>query len=269
MFEYDEAPHDAHSRPADLQLDTLDWVRAKLGLAPDERQADVLRANTRRAILNCCRQWGKSTVIAAKAVELSVRNPGSLTLVVGPGERQSSEFVRKAETFTARLGIRPRGDGFNATSLAYPNGSRMVGLPASEATIRGFSAVSLLVIDEASKVSDDLYLALRPMLAVSNGALWIMSTPWGRHGFFYDTWTRGGDHWLRIKATGPECPRIRAEFLAEERIVMGDRIFRREYLCEFDDLQAAVFDSELIARAVTTDVKPLVLPPFNPQGRLL
>jgi hypothetical protein len=38
-----------------------------------------------------------------------------------------------------------------------------------EDTIRGFSAVSMLVIDEASRVSDEMYEALRPMLAVGDG----------------------------------------------------------------------------------------------------
>jgi len=54
-----------------------------------------------------------------------------------------------------------------------------VGLPGSEATIRGFSAVALLRVDQAARVSDDLYVAIRPMLAVSGGKLWLMSTPSG------------------------------------------------------------------------------------------
>jgi hypothetical protein len=75
------------------------------------------------------------------------------------------------------LGIRPRGDGDNEVSLLLPNGSRIVGLPGTEATVRGFSAVSLLVIDEAARVMDAMYKGLRPMLAVGEGDLWMMSTP--------------------------------------------------------------------------------------------
>jgi hypothetical protein len=79
-------------------------------------------------------------------------------------------------------------DGHNTTSLLFPNGSRIVGLPGTEATVRGFSAVSLLLIDEASRVPDEIYKALRPTLAVGNGDLWLMSTPHGQRGFFYETW---------------------------------------------------------------------------------
>src|ERR1035437_11088243 len=92
-------------------------------------------------------------------------------------------------------------------SLVMPNGSRIVGLPGTEPTIRGFSAVSLLLVDEASRVSDEAYLAVRPALATSDGALWLMSTPWGKRGFFYEAGTNGGPEWERILAPATECAR--------------------------------------------------------------
>jgi hypothetical protein len=157
---------------------------ARLGIEFDPVQARVFESRARRGILNCTRQWGKSTVTAAKAVHEAWSNPGSLTLVVTPTERQSGEFVRKAAGFVQRLGIKPKGDGDNHISLKFPNDARIVGLPGTEATVRGFSAVSLLLIDEASRVEDDLYMAIRPMLAVSDGALWLIGTPYGQRGFF-------------------------------------------------------------------------------------
>jgi hypothetical protein len=140
--------------------DAADWVREKLGFCPDEALEQVLASRSHRGILNCTRQWGKSTVTAAKAVHQAYTEGGSLTLVVSPSARQSGEFVRKAEGFAQRLGIRPKSDGENEMSLEFPNGSRIIGLPGNEATIRGFSAVSLLLVDEASRVSDDLYMAI-------------------------------------------------------------------------------------------------------------
>ena len=90
-----------------------------------------------------------------------------------------------------RLGIAPRGDGDNEISLLFPNGSRIVGLPGTESTVRGFSAVSLMLIDEAARVSES-YMAVRPMLAVGDGDLWLMSTPFGKRGFFWEAWEKGG-----------------------------------------------------------------------------
>jgi hypothetical protein len=238
-------------------IDPVIFTEQHLGITPDATQRLVLDPTPRRGILNCSRQWGKSTLTAVKAVHNALYAEGSLTLVVSPTERQSGEFVRKAEHFVRRLGLRVRGDGDNAISLLLPNGSRIVGLPGTEATIRGFSAVSLLLIDEAARVSDDLYKAVRPMIAVGGGALWLMSTPFGQRGFFYETWSGGNTGWLRIKATGPECERIPKSFLDEERQELGDRWFRQEYLCEFVASEDLLFDMDLV-RARFTDCEPLL-----------
>jgi hypothetical protein len=231
--------------------DCSGWVEKRLGFVPDAVQARVLDTQTRRGMLNCTRQWGKSTLTAAKAVHHAFTQAGSLVIVVSPSSRQSSEFVRKASGFIEKLGIRVKGDGDNEISLELPNRSRIIGLPGSEATIRGFSAVSLLLVDEAARVSDDLYMAIRPMLAVSGGELWLMSTPFGKRGFFWETWERGGKEWQRIRVTAAECPRIPAAFLREERKTLGDRWFRQEYGCEFMDAMSGVFDLDLVERAMS------------------
>jgi len=239
--------------------DAAEWARTELGFAADEAQAEVLRSTKKRGLLNCTRQWGKSTVTAAKAIHQAVHFPESLTLVVSPSARQSGEFLRKATGFARKLGIKPKGDGDNEISLELPNRSRIVGLPGSEATVRGFSAVSLLLVDEAARVSDELYLALRPMLAVSDGALWLMSTPFGKRGFFYEAWANGGPDWARVQAAATECPRIGRRFLDEERATMGERWFRQEYMCEFEEAVSGVFARDLVERAITNEVAPLEL----------
>jgi hypothetical protein len=236
-----------------------EFARLRLGFAADERQVAVLNSRAKRGILNCSRQWGKSTVTAAKAIHQAVHFPESLTLVVSPSARQSGEFLRKATGFARKLGIKPKGDGDNEISLELPNRSRIVGLPGSEATVRGFSAVSLLLVDEAARVSDELYLALRPMLAVSDGALWLMSTPFGKRGFFYEAWANGGPDWARVQAAATDCPRIGRKFLEEERATMGERWFRQEYMCEFEEAVSGVFARDLVERAITDEVEPLVL----------
>jgi hypothetical protein len=236
---------------------TSQWARERLGFSPDAIQTRVLDSSAKRGVLNCTRQWGKSTVAAAKAVYQACVEPGSLTVVVSPTARQSGEFVRKASVFAVRLGVRPKGDGDNEISLAFPSGSRIVGLPGTEATVRGFSAVSLLLVDEASRVEDELYRAVRPMLAVSDGTMWLMSTPYGRRGFFYETWEHGGPEWDRVRVTAAECPRIKPAFLAEERAAMGERWFRQEYECAFSETVEGVFDKDVLERAFSDEVEPL------------
>ena len=124
--------------------DIVEFTRQRLGFDPNPLQASVLRGG-RRGIVNCTRQWGKSTVAAAKAVHRAFCQPDSLILVLSPSGRQSGELMRKAEEFVSRLGIKARGDGANEVSIAFPNRSRIVGLPHNEATLRGFSKVSLIL----------------------------------------------------------------------------------------------------------------------------
>jgi hypothetical protein len=239
--------------------DAVEFARTQLGLIPDDRQCEVLRSTAKRGILNCTRQWGKSTVAAAKALHRAFATPRCLVLVASPGERQSAEWMRKAGDMLARMGIARRGDGDNSISLLLPNQSRIVGLPGTEATVRGFSAVSMLLIDEASRVDDAMYKALRPMLAVGDGDLWLMSTPNGKQGFFYESWEHGGDNWLRVRVPATECPRISKKFLEEQRSVIGDAWFRQEHLCEFVDGTVGVFDRDVVERAIDDDVEPLWL----------
>lgn len=252
-----KAKADAGAVPLGAEfLDLVAFAR-RVGWEPDEKQADLLRRDPRRCLLNCTRQWGKSTLTATRALYQAYFYAGSLTLVVSPSARQSAEFLRKAQAFAKKLGVVPRGDGDNEISLALENGSRIVGLPGKEATIRGFSAVSLLLIDEAARVPDELYRAVRPMLAVGKGALWLMSTPHGRRGFFYEEWVGKNAEWERVEVPATECPRIPAAYLEEELKSQGQRWFEQEYLCQFHDSDAAVFTAALVDQLLDPNIEPL------------
>ena len=256
-------------------LDPARFAAEALGMTPDPWQERVLRWIGQRLILMCSRQSGKSTTTSVLALHTALYQPGSLVLLISPSLRQSSELFRKVTGHLAQLaetlGVRPPLDEENKLSLQLASGSRIVSLPSSEATIRGFSAVTLAIFDEDAFVSDDLYRAVRPMLAVSQGRLILMSTPFGKRGHFYHTWQGAidgaaqseqsqegiGDRWERVKVTAYDCPRISPAFLAEERASLGALHFASEYLCEFVDNVNAVFSSELIARAFTSEVAPL------------
>src|SRR5205814_6714785 len=81
------------------------------GLRAGAEAGGLLRSRAKRVILNCCRQWGKSTVTAAMAVHRAATQPGSLVLVASPSGRQSGEFLLKARPFVRMLGIELVGMG--------------------------------------------------------------------------------------------------------------------------------------------------------------
>jgi hypothetical protein len=150
--------------------------------------------------------------------------------------------------------VAPQGE--RKLSLELENDSRIITLPGSEKTIRGYSGAALLLVDEASRVDDGLYYAIRPMLAVSGGSLMMLSTPYGKRGIFYEEWT-GGEGWMRYEVPASECPRIPATFLEEEQAALPSWVYRQEYECSFEETEDQVFTTEMIERAVTSDITPL------------
>lgn len=229
----------------------------RAGLEPDAWQQDVLRTRAKQTILLVTRQGGKSTVTAVKALHKAEYAPGSLVLLLAPSFRQSRELFRKTREVRAALPTPSPLASESALEMEFGNGSRIVALPGKEETIRGFSGVALLIVDEASRVPDALYQAIRPMLAVSGGEIVLLSTPFGKRGFFHHEWAEGGAGWHRTKITAYDCPRMSREWLEAERQAIGDWWFRQEYLCEFVESVDSVFAYEDIQAALDPSVTPL------------
>jgi hypothetical protein len=234
----------------------LHFARVSLGFQPDEWQQKVLAWTGERLLLNCCRQSGKSTLSAIMALHRALYFPRSLILLVSPTLRQSQELFRKVVYFLSLLPLRPQLLEDNKLSLQLANGSRVVSLPAKESNVRGFSGPSLIIEDESARVMDDLYLALRPMLSVSNGSHILMSTPFGRRGHFFDVWEHG-EGWEKVKITAAQCPRISREFLLEEQRTMPSNWFNAEYNCLFTETVDSVFAYADVMGAMDTTIKPL------------
>lgn len=243
-------------QPQLVYADPLSFARHRLHFTPDAWQETVLTSEGKRMLLLCCRQSGKSTVVAALALHQALSRAGSLILLVSRSLRQSGELFRKVKDFVNVLSIRPKLEEDNLLSARFVNGSRVVSLPGDEQTVRGFSGARLIVIDEAARVPDSLYYSLRPMLAVSNGRLIALSTPWGQRGFFHHEWTEGAG-WERVKVVGSQCPRISAAFLAEEKATLPDAWYKSEYACEFVQTTDSVFAYQHVMGALSDEVQPL------------
>jgi hypothetical protein len=238
-----------------LALDRVAFAE-ELGIVPDPWQRDLLGSSADRVLLNCSRQSGKSTMSAVIALHRALYHPGSLILCLAPALRQSQELFGKIAGFYRNLGRPVAPQGERKLSLELENGSRIITLPGSEKTIRGFSGVGLLLVDEASRVADELYFAVRPMLAVSGGSLMMLTTPYGKRGVFFEEWT-GGHGWDRYEVPASECPRISCEFLEEERAALPGWVYRQEYECSFEETEDAVFTTEMIDGAISPQVTPL------------
>lgn len=228
------------------------------GIVPDQWQAALLRERPRRSLLLCARQSGKSTVTALTALDTAIYQAPALVLLVSPSQRQSAELFRTVMTFHGKLEGAPKLSMQSVLRAEFANGSRILALPGTERTIRGYAAADLVVIDEAARVEDELLAAVRPMLATSTGGgrLIALTTPAGKRGWFFDAWT-GDDTWHRTQVTAKDCPRITQEFLDEELRELGAQRFSEEYGLEFLDPDEAVFPTAIIDAAFTSEVAPL------------
>jgi hypothetical protein len=253
-----QATNNAIARRIDRERYDAVLMAQRAGITPDTWQSDLLRSDAKQMILLCSRQSGKSTVSSILAIHEAVYQPNSLILLLSPSLRQSQELFRKLKDVYNALESPslPQTIEESALRIEFDNGSRILALPGKEATIRGFSGVSLLVVDEASRVPDELYQAIRPMLAVSGGRIVLLSTPFGKRGFFHSEWTDGQD-WRKVKITADQCPRIDKEWLERERAMIGDWWYLQEYFCEFVETSDQVFSYDDIQAALDPTIKPL------------
>jgi hypothetical protein len=250
---------DAEPAPSSTAVE----LASDLGLSLDLWQREALTTSAQDILLLCSRQAGKSTVAGLLALHQAVTTPDSLVLVVSPSERQSKRLLRTVRRqYDAVRAMAPAvTEGMLAIELR--NGSEIHALPGREGTIRGFSKVDLLIIDEAARVDDNLYAAIRPMLALSRGKLIALTTPFGRRGFFYREWTEGGLGWHRAKVTAWDCPRISHDWLEHERARIGSWWFEQEFECEFKDATDQFFGTNYVQAALSEDVVSLNLPSFG------
>jgi hypothetical protein len=293
------ADETGQSAPHPLQRDPtlLFWAA---GMVADPWQRRVLNSTARQLLMCCSRQTGKSQTAAALALKTALLEAPAEVLIVSRTLRQSAELLLKVKEMRRWLragsGVSPKKkrrawrpmpakerEALEARYAAVEaaseksaavrdsvlteqleNGSRIISLPGKADTFVGFSP-DLLIIDEAARVPDDTYRACRPMLSVSGGRLVLLSTPFGKRGFFWEEWARCEDakargakeSWERYRVEVTECPRISPEFLEDERLALGERWWRQEYFCSFEDPVGAVFTHDVVHAMLDKSVEAL------------
>jgi hypothetical protein len=249
-----------------LGADPITFSRA-CGLDPDPMQAKILTSTRKRILLNCTRQFGKSSICAMKSLHTAIFAAPANIVLVSPSQNQSQSLLDKCRGYWGRFPGAPKAVAESQSRIEFDNGSKLYSLPGSERTVRGISAARLVIIDEAARVEDALVAAVTPMMAtLADAQLLMLSTPSGTRGAWATYWLNGGDSWERFLVTADDCPRISKEFLAAERAALGELMFQQEYLCRFhngDDGGTAVFDELFIERIFSNDDDPDFRPFFS------
>ena len=194
------------------------------------------------------RQVGKSTIIAIKAGEYAAKHAKKTIMVISAVERQALLLFEKILSYIHlhyKSFIKTGKDKPTKHKIQLKNGSIIHCLPTGESGygIRGFT-ISMLIADEAAFISEDVWQAVTPMLAVTKGSIILLSTPFGREGYFARCFK--DPTFKNFHISSLECERIDKEFLAQEKTRMSKLQFQQEYLGEFVDNLMQLFPDSLI-----------------------
>ena len=230
-----------------------------IGFKPFPYQAKLLKDRSKRIVACWGRQTGKSTTAALKALHFAFTGRGRTVLIISPSLRQSRLMFSKVRAFLhARVLVNGRellpleGSVVKEarSGILLSSGSRIIPLPCSPDRVRGFTA-HMVVVDEVSFVPEELITdVLMPMLATTDGYIILLGTPWTREHVFYRAFSGQLPGWSIHHVPSSECPLIKREFLEEQRAIMPEADFRREYMAEFVEEGAYFFPPSLLLSCI-------------------
>ena len=222
-------------------LDPRELFRQAFGFEPHDWQDEYL-IETRNAVELKGRQVGASLGAAALAIHSCRYWANTNAVIVSPSLKQSTEITTKARVGLYALGIRLIQD--SASMLRLSNGSRILSLPGTAKSVRGWTA-RLLILDEAAYIEPETFTAARALVA-TGGRMVVQSTPADEVGAFHELVTNTPPDWAKFEVRSDSVPSISPEFLASERSSMSADEYAREYECAFGKAGASLFTLERI-----------------------
>lgn len=202
------------------------------------------------------RQCGKTTAMSIKAVELCIKHfkKGEFILINSITEKQGYYMLAKALAYANERYPKEISKGRDKPTMhkiLFRNGTGILSYAAGETGegLRGFT-IKKLFVDEGSRMTEEFFIAVLPMLSVVNGSMDIASTPFGKmhkdgsEKFFYKC--SKDEKFKKFYISAYDCPRHNKEFLEEQKKKMTKLAFAQEYLAVFTDELKRLFDDELI-----------------------
>lgn len=227
-------------------------------------QKQVFKDKSNFIICLMSRQCGKSFTIAARAVYKSITTPNNLTIIVSVNQRSADELLRKVKQWA--LACKTFSDlvdySENASSVTFNNGSRVISLPASPASLRGWSGD--VILDEFAIIENDeeIFQAVLPVITSKmtgkQKTLTICSTPTSLDTQFSKIWHTDDSQWSKHRYNIYECVEqgLQADPELLKEIVNDDLVFETEYLCKFASGSGTAFPTEWLNDIAYDELPP-------------
>ena len=237
--------------------DVINYAERKIGIELDQWQKDYINTEG-NVCVRAGRQSGKSFAQSLRIALFALLNPNTQTLIIGAVDRQSVELFEKVKSHIQVLGKHMVVGRPTMHKMALKNKSKIIALPAGRTGygLRNYT-IHKLVVDEAHYVPEEVYTAVRPMLATTGGSMDLLSTPRGSSGFFYECFK--DKDFNKFHTTSEECGRIDKDFLKGEKRRMTKLQYAQEYLAVFLDNLQTFFPEKLI----TNCTRPSSQNPFS------
>jgi hypothetical protein len=135
------------------------------------------------------RRVGKTYIMARNAIDRMLEKKTSV-IIFSLTEEQAMLILAMAKEYIAEAAPRmakTKNTDTNKKTITLKNGSIMRCRPAGDTgdSGRGFEA-DILIIDEASRMGKFFWIAVRPIILMKAGELWLGSTPFGKQGYFWE-----------------------------------------------------------------------------------
>ena len=204
------------------------------------------------------RQVGKSTVVSIKAGEFAMKNKNKVIMVVAAVERSAYLLFEKVLAYIYARNKKSIKGRPTKKEIKLKNGSKILCLPTGDSGygIRGHT-IDLLIADEAAFIPEDVWTAVAPMLTVTGGDTWLLSTPLGREGYFHDSFE--DEDYTPFHISTEEVSEIRSgiiklnmeHLISSAKKRMSNAQYQKEILGEFSDVLTRVFKEEWIKMVCT------------------
>ena len=166
------------------------WNFSKMGkIVLDDWQKEFL--NYKGDKLLCTgRRVGKTYIMSRGAIDRMLEKPRTRVLLFSLTEEQAMLIIAMAKEYLLLehpQKIKRRTTETNKKTITLINGSVMRCRAAGDTgdSGRGFEA-DILIVDEASRMGKFFWIAVRPIILMNAGEIWLASTPYGKQGYFWD-----------------------------------------------------------------------------------
>ncbi len=201
--------------------DPVAFLREQLRFEPWSAQVEIAEAvrDHHRVAVKACNASGKTALAATLVPWWLAGGPGSIVITTAPTERQVKKLLwREVRSRMKHAGEFFHGAVVTETEILLAPDWYALGLSTDEVeAFQGFHGSRVLVIvDEASGVSEDIFEAIEGVLAGGETRLLLISNPLRTSGSFYDAFHAQRDHWTTITLSAFDTPNLTGEKVPRE-----------------------------------------------------